>query len=234
MVQVYCDRCGRVITGMSAHERVSVTASGAGGGEIAKLDFCTYCADWAINTLMRRTMLGAGEKKGAKADKPAPIAPPKGEKDGLAWTAGQDKRPAAEAPPPEPLPTLSVKGYGAAEKRKIFDALVRYKVRTGPGWTERVSKACGGDVSRETLRAIVVDGLMVDIHVWRVIERGAQRPGRGGEKSMKATFILQADVPESTIQGIKERAAMDLERYGDVKVVKILVEKPREHEQLHL
>lgn len=133
MVRVFCDRCGRVITGMSAHERVSVTASGAGGGEIAKLDFCTYCADWAINTLMRRTMLGAGEKKGAKADKPAPIAPPKGEKDGLAWTAGQDKRPAAEAPPPEPLPTLSVKGYGAAEKRKIFDALVRYKVRTGPG-----------------------------------------------------------------------------------------------------
>lgn len=113
-----------------------------------------------------------GREKGAKADKPAPIAPPKGEKDGLAWTAGQDKRPAAEAPPPEPLPTLSVKGYGAAEKRKIFDALVRYKVRTGPGWTERVSTACGGDVSRETLRAIVVDGLMVDIHVWRVIERG--------------------------------------------------------------
>lgn len=51
---------------------------------------------------------------------------------------------------------------------------------------------------------------------------------------MKVTFILQADVPESVIQGIKERAAMDLERYGDVKVVKILVEKPREHEQLHL
>ena len=102
MVRVFCDRCGRVITGMSAHERVSVTASGAGGKEIAKLDFCTYCADWAINTLMRRTMTGAGEKKGAKADKPAPVAPPKGEKDGLAWTAGQDKRPAAEAPPRPP------------------------------------------------------------------------------------------------------------------------------------
>lgn len=132
MVRVFCDRCGRVITGMSAHERVSVTASGAGGGEIAKLDFCTYCADWAINTLMRRTMLGAGEKKGAKADKPAPIAPPKGEKDGLVRTAGQDKQAAAEAPP-EPLPTLSVKGNGAAEKRKIFDALVRYKVRDRSG-----------------------------------------------------------------------------------------------------
>ena len=51
---------------------------------------------------------------------------------------------------------------------------------------------------------------------------------------MKVTFILQADVPESAVQGIKERAAMDLERYGDVKVAKILVEKPREHEQLHL
>ena len=63
MVQMYCDRCGRVITGMSALERVSVTASGAVGKEIAKLDFCTYCADWAINTLMRRTMLGAGEKR---------------------------------------------------------------------------------------------------------------------------------------------------------------------------
>lgn len=176
MVQVYCDRCGRVITGMSALERVSVTASGAGGKEIAKLDFCTYCADWAINTLMRRTMVGAGEKKAAKTDKPAPAAlaaaPPKDKKDGLAWTAGRDKRPAAEAPaPPEPLPTLNVKGYGAAEKRKIFDALVRYKVRTGPGWTERVSKASGGSVSRETLRAIVTDGLMVDIHVWRIIER---------------------------------------------------------------
>lgn len=51
---------------------------------------------------------------------------------------------------------------------------------------------------------------------------------------MRVTFILQADVPESSIQGLKERAAMDLERYGDVKVVKVLVEKPREHEQLHL
>ena len=51
---------------------------------------------------------------------------------------------------------------------------------------------------------------------------------------MKVTFILQADVPENAVQGIKERAAMDPECYGDVKVAKILVEKPREHEQLHL
>lgn len=51
---------------------------------------------------------------------------------------------------------------------------------------------------------------------------------------MKVTFILQVDVPESAVQGIKERAAMDLERYGDVNVAKILVEKPRKHEQLHL
>ena len=191
MVHFYCDRCGRVIAGMSVLERVSVTASGAGGREIAKLDFCTYCADWAINTLMRRTMIGAGEKKGAKADKPAPATPaaptatpPKGEKEGLAWTAGQDKRVTAEAPtPPEPIPTLRVRGNGAAEKRKIFDALVRYKTRTGPGWTERVSKACGGSVSRETLRAIVTDGAMVDIHVWRVIERGLSDLGAMEDKA---------------------------------------------------
>jgi len=183
MVQVYCDRCGRVIAGMSAHERVSVTASGAGGREIAKLDFCTYCADWAINTLMRRTMIGAGEKKSARADRPAPAAPPKGEKDGIAWTAGQEKQAVTEATPVEPLPTLRARGNGAAEKRKIFDALVRYKTRTGPGWTERVSKACGGSVSRETLRAIVVDGLVVDIHVWRIIERGLSDLGATENKT---------------------------------------------------
>ena len=48
------------------------------------------------------------------------------------------------------------------------------------------------------------------------------------------TVTIKANVPAADAQGIKERIAMDIERYGDVKVVKILVEKPREHEQLHL
>ena len=48
------------------------------------------------------------------------------------------------------------------------------------------------------------------------------------------TITIKANVPAADAQGIKELAAMDLERYGDVKVAKILVEKPREHEQLHL
>lgn len=48
------------------------------------------------------------------------------------------------------------------------------------------------------------------------------------------TITIKANIPAADAQGIKERIAMDLERYGDVKVVKILVEKPREHEQLHL
>ena len=48
------------------------------------------------------------------------------------------------------------------------------------------------------------------------------------------TITIKANIPAADVQGLKERAAMDLERYGDVKVVKILVEKPREHEQLHL
>lgn len=51
---------------------------------------------------------------------------------------------------------------------------------------------------------------------------------------MKTTIIIECDVPREGIQGLKERAAMDLERYGDCKVVKILVEKPREHEQLKI
>lgn len=41
----------------------------------------------------------------------------------------------------------------------------------------------GGDVSRETLRAIVVDGLMVDIHVWRAIERGLNDLGAMEKKA---------------------------------------------------
>lgn len=48
------------------------------------------------------------------------------------------------------------------------------------------------------------------------------------------TITIKANVPAADAQSIKERIAMDIERYGDVKVVKILVEKPREHEQLHL
>lgn len=48
------------------------------------------------------------------------------------------------------------------------------------------------------------------------------------------TITIKANVPAADAQGIKERIAMDLERYGDVKVTKVLVEKPREHEQLHL
>lgn len=48
------------------------------------------------------------------------------------------------------------------------------------------------------------------------------------------TITIKANVLAADAQGIKERIAMDLERYGDVKVAKILVEKPREHEQLHL
>ena len=50
---------------------------------------------------------------------------------------------------------------------------------------------------------------------------------------MKVTVILQADVPESAVQGLKERAAMDLERYGDVKVVSIVSDRGRE-EQLQM
>lgn len=182
MVRTFCDRCGRVITGMSAHERVSVTASGAGGGEIAKLDFCTYCADWAINTLMRRTMLGKDEEAQGRAmdklefDLTAGKLRKKGEKkddgkDGVSWTADilrREEEAAAESKA-EQKPKLTVKGPGAAEKRAIFEKLLHYKQVTGPGWAVRIEKASGGAVGSETVRSIVVDGVVVDIATWRKI-----------------------------------------------------------------
>ena len=35
------------------------------------------------------------------------------------------------------------------------------------------------------------------------------------------TITIKANVPAADAQGIKERLAMDIERYGDVKVVKV-------------
>ena len=67
MVRTFCDRCGCWISGMSQRKSVTITAAGAQGEEIVKLGYCTYCAGWAINTLMHRALLGAGEKKGAPA-----------------------------------------------------------------------------------------------------------------------------------------------------------------------
>lgn len=52
---------------------------------------------------------------------------------------------------------------------------------------------------------------------------------------MRFLVTLELDAPgNADPQGLKEKVAMDFEKYGDVKVAKILVEKPREHEQLHL
>lgn len=36
------------------------------------------------------------------------------------------------------------------------------------------------------------------------------------------TIIIQADVPEWEAQGVKERLAMEIEKYGDCRVVRIV------------
>lgn len=41
---------------------------------------------------------------------------------------------------------------------------------------------------------------------------------------------LKANVPAAAAQGIKERIAMDIERYGDVKVVSIVSDRGREEQ----
>lgn len=47
------------------------------------------------------------------------------------------------------------------------------------------------------------------------------------------TITIKANVPVADAQGIKERIAMDLERYGDVKVMSIVSDRGRE-EQLQM
>lgn len=47
------------------------------------------------------------------------------------------------------------------------------------------------------------------------------------------TITIKANVPAADAQGIRERIAMDLERYGDCKVVKIESDRGRE-EQLRM
>ena len=47
------------------------------------------------------------------------------------------------------------------------------------------------------------------------------------------TITIKANVPSSEAQGIKERIAMDIERYGDCKVVSIVSDRGRE-EQLRM
>ena len=47
------------------------------------------------------------------------------------------------------------------------------------------------------------------------------------------TITIKANFPATDAQGIKERIAMGLERYGDVKVVSIVSDRGRE-EQLRM
>ena len=47
------------------------------------------------------------------------------------------------------------------------------------------------------------------------------------------TITIKANVPAADAQGIKERIAMDIERYGDCKVVSITSDRGKE-EQLKM
>ena len=44
------------------------------------------------------------------------------------------------------------------------------------------------------------------------------------------TITIKANVPAADVQGIKERIAMGLERYGDCKVVSIVSDRGREEQ----
>lgn len=183
MVRTFCDRCGRAIEGLSRLGSATVRAEDERGSEVVKLDFCAYCADWAVNRLLRKTLTEQheNEQTGERAmdklefDLTAGKLRRKGEedeknakKDGVAWTAELLRKEEKSVPTP-PEQKLVVKGPGAAEKRAIFEKLLRYKETTGPGWAMHIEKASGGAVSSETVRSIVVDGVVVDIAAWRKI-----------------------------------------------------------------
>lgn len=44
------------------------------------------------------------------------------------------------------------------------------------------------------------------------------------------TITIKANVPAAGAQGIKERIAMDIERYGDCEVIKIESDRGREEQ----
>lgn len=48
------------------------------------------------------------------------------------------------------------------------------------------------------------------------------------------TITIKANIPAEDAQGIKERIAMDLERYGDCKVVSIVSDNRGREEQLRM
>lgn len=186
MVRTFCDRCGRVIAGASKLGGATVRAVDEHGNEIIKLDFCAFCADWAVNKLLRKALTErhedeqAGERamdklefdltagklreKETSGEKEVP------ESERIGWTTKKARGTAAE----EKKPVPNIKGRGAAEKKVIFDELLRYKERTGAGWAVRIGKATGGKVNSEVVRAIVTDGLVADMAVWRGIAKAIE------------------------------------------------------------
>lgn len=133
MVRTFCDRCGQVIAGASKLGGATVRAADEHGNEIIKLDFCAFCADWAVNKLLRKALTErhedeqAGERamdklefdltagklreKETSGEKEAP------ESERIGWTAKKARGTAAEEKKPAP----NIKGRGEAEtnaKRK--------------------------------------------------------------------------------------------------------------------
>lgn len=49
---------------------------------------------------------------------------------------------------------------------------------------------------------------------------------------MQMTIALKVNTPGTDIQGVKESIAMALEPLGDVRVVSVTVETPKEPEQM--
>lgn len=76
---------------------------------------------------------------------------------------------------PSVLPTLQVRGAGAAEKKHIFAKLCAYRDKNGAGWARRVADMTKPQVSYEIIRSLVTDGAVVSLDTWRIINRALDK-----------------------------------------------------------
>ena len=75
---------------------------------------------------------------------------------------------------PEPEGEVAFTGYGAKEKRRIYEALRRYRDRHGLGSLEPLAEAAGQGLTATALRGALL-GCKLPMETWRAIGSALDR-----------------------------------------------------------
>ena len=75
---------------------------------------------------------------------------------------------------PEPEGEVAFTGYGAKEKRRIYEALRRYRDRHGLGSLEPLAEAAGQGLTATALRGALLGGKL-PMETWRAIGSALDR-----------------------------------------------------------